>query len=383
MPMRKEPFFRLAYACAALIVTLFAGDTAHAASYGTDFESLIVGDLNGQNGWTSGHGSSICPTYDVAVMPNASGIASFGAKTLRISNAVTCGSFNDQTFSPSLADEAGETVAPVSAFSGGTRQRYFEAQWDFASAVPGSEQPGLSVVASENRGDTGRMTWVQMTDTPSGLQVNFEDYHHDNADFVTVPVVSGLRRDVPHTIKVTTTFVDGPGNDVVRIYVDGALVGTGTTWEDYYREFGGGVPFAVDSVMFRVAGAAAPATSGHGFLIDNFTSYSGAAAPAVAPPQVPSQGKGTMTVVTQVVNDNGGTKMPSDFPLVVGGANAVSGETLSFRAPASVFSITVANTAGYATAFTGDCDVNGQFNLNPGDNRFCVVTEDDISTAPP
>ena len=240
-----------------------------------DFESFATGSVNGQDGWTSGHGSSFCPVYDEGVVSNTYGYPSFGTQSLRISNAIACGSFNDQTFSPSLTDEAGETSASTSTYSGGTRQPFFEAQWDFASTVPGSEQPGLSVVASADRGDPSRMSWLQMTDTPAGLQLNFEDYQHALMDFVTTPIASGLDRTVPHTVKVTLQFVDGPSNDVVKVYLDGALIHTGTTWEDYYRDWAGGIPAPVDSMMFRVAGTAVPSVSGQGFLIDNFSSYSG------------------------------------------------------------------------------------------------------------
>ena len=162
---------------------LFTSQSAFAADPPiTDFENFAAGDVNGQAGWTSGHGSSTCPVYDVAVVPNTYGYPSFGTQSLRISNAITCGSFNDQTFSSSLANEAGETSADVSTFSGGTRQSYFEAQWDFASTVPGSEQPGLSVVASPDRGDPGRMSWLQMVDTPAvGLRTH-SDCHGSRPD---------------------------------------------------------------------------------------------------------------------------------------------------------------------------------------------------------
>ncbi len=110
---------------AAVLGVMFAWSTAFAGGAGvsTDFEAFTTGEVSGQGGWTSGHGSSTCPVYDVAVVPNTYGYSRFGTKSLRISNAVTCGSFSDQTFSPSLADEAGETSADTSAFSGGTRNR--------------------------------------------------------------------------------------------------------------------------------------------------------------------------------------------------------------------------------------------------------------------
>jgi hypothetical protein len=233
----------------------------------TNFESFALGGVNGQGGWTSG-------SFDVAVVSNNYGYPSFGARSLRISNAITSGSFGDQTFSKSLVNEAGETSADTSAYSGGTRQPYFEAQWDFASTVPGSEQPGLSVAASPDRGDGARMSWVQMQDTPSGLQLNFYDYQRSVSNFVLTPIATGLDRTVPHTVKITMQFIDGPSNDIVNVYLDGVFIHTGTSWEDYARDTGG-APNTVDSIMFRVSGTAIPANSGKGFLIDNFSSFSG------------------------------------------------------------------------------------------------------------
>lgn len=219
-----------------------------------------------------------------------------------MSNAVTSGSFGDQTFSKPLAGEAGEPAALNAGMSGGTRQPFFSAEWSFWSTVPGAEQPGLSVVASPDRGDGARMSWIQMADTPAGLAVNFSDYRDAEPygsvgsaavgcgaedDFVFTSVATGLDRSVPHTVKVVMQFLDGPRNDVVQVYVDGALRHTGTSWEDYFRWCegpGGPYPNAtanesrtVDSVLFRTGGAAAPDTRGRGFLIDGLGLASGSA----------------------------------------------------------------------------------------------------------
>jgi hypothetical protein len=120
-----------------------------------------------------------------------------------------------------------------------------------------------------------------MTDTPTGLDVNFYDYQDGavepagtcvNGDnFIFSNVASGLSRTVPHTIKVTMNFVPGAANDVVKVYVDGTLRHTGTSWEDYFRYCEGTSTRTVDSVLFRTGGAAAPLTLGNGFLIDNLT----------------------------------------------------------------------------------------------------------------
>ena len=269
-----------------------------------NFESFTLGNVNGQDGWSK------TGAYDVAVVTNSYGYASFGTKSLRISNAVTSGGFGDQTFAKQLVNEAGETTA-YSVAPSGIRQNTFVAQWDFASTVPGAEQPGLSITASPDRGDGGRMSWIQMTDTPTGLEVNFYDYQDkppygslanpadgrddvgDLDDFYMTNVASGLARNVPHTIRLEMAFVDGPHNDVVKVYVDGVLKHTGTSWEDYFRWMQGpGDPEqtapvhesrTVRTMLFRAGGAAASATLGNGFVIDNFSTSNPAVVPASTP----------------------------------------------------------------------------------------------------
>ena len=154
--------------------------------------------------------------------------------------------------------------------------RHFEAAWTFASTVKDAQQPGLSVVASPDRGDGGRMSWIQMTDEADGLAVNFYDVRGrgNPANFVESFLVHGLNRAVPHTIALSMDFREGPSNDIVRVYVDGRLRHTGTSWENYFRfdseaaGTGNMVPI-VNRILFRTGGVAAPATSGKGFLIDN------------------------------------------------------------------------------------------------------------------
>ena len=283
-----QKFKRLALLAApAAVLTAFAASSALADTVGPiTFEptTYVLGSPHLQDGWSASGSAGIgCAPYDHKIATNSYGYASFGTQSLRMSNAVTSGCFGDQTFSKSLVNEAGETSAVGDGMSGGTRQKQFDAQWDFASTVPGAEQPGLSVVASPDRGDGARMSWIQMKDTPAGLEVNFFDYQSGAVEagcvtgdnFISSNVASGLDRTVPHTIKITMQFVDGPANDIVKVYVDGILKHTGTSWEDYFRECEGNPTRTVDSVLFRTGGTAAPATFGNGFLIDNLTLTSG------------------------------------------------------------------------------------------------------------
>jgi LPXTG-motif cell wall-anchored protein len=100
----------------------------------------------------------------------------------------------------------------------------------------------------------------------------------------------------------------------------------------------------------------------------------------IAAPVSSSSREGTINVVKTVINDNGGTKTIGDFPLFVNGVPVVSGETNTFRAPALAYAITETSDSHYTQTFSGDCDVDGRLNLSPGENKFCIVTNNDIGT---
>ncbi|MFZ2487473.1 MAG: right-handed parallel beta-helix repeat-containing protein [Anaerolineae bacterium] len=275
--MYRHKMARVLVILMAMILFVILAASALADTIGVNFESYTIGNINGQDGW-----SKIGPFDAVVVDATPYGYAYFGSQSLRISNAVTSGSFSDQTFSKPTVNEAGETSAANGGMSGGTRQPVFMASWDFASTVPGAEQPGLAITASPDRGDGARMSWIQMVDTPTGLGVNFYDYDttnggtcNDLVNFEYYSLVNDLDRTIPHSIRVTIQFVDGINNDILKLYVDNVLLHTGTTWEDYFHNCESAPSSrTVDSVLFRSSGTSAPATSGNGFLIDNFTTAS-------------------------------------------------------------------------------------------------------------
>ena len=247
----------------------------------SDFEApgYALGSVDGQNGWgAQGLAIPVNPNLDQEVVTNAGAPPSFGGQSWRFSNAYTTGSFGDQVFSPSAPDEAGEASAEGGGLSGGTRQSQFAAEWDFTSAQPTAEQPGLGITASPDRGDGARMSWVRMEDHADGLAVLFNDYQRNGntacespADFVQTEIASGLDRGTAHHVEVVMDFVAGAANDVVKVYVDGSLAHTGTSWEDYFRDCEGNPTRTVDSLLFRSSGTAQPANAGKGFLIDNLS----------------------------------------------------------------------------------------------------------------
>ena len=87
--------------------------------------------------------------------------------------------------------------------------------------------------------------------------------------------------------------------------------------------------------------------------------------------------KGTITVTTLVINDNGGTKTTADFPLFVNSTPVTSGIATSFLAPANAYTITATADSNYTQTFSGDCDSDGRISLSPGDFKTCTVTMND------
>lgn len=399
---RKRPHRRLLAVVLAFGVALTVATIAGADSRTITFESptYSTGSIQGQDGWGGQNppGVLINPAYDQAVVNNTYGYTSFGGQSFRMSNAVTSGSFGDWPFSPSLTNEAGESLAlngnGVFTFSGGTRQSHFQVQWDFASTTPAAEQPGLQISTAPDRGDGARMSFIKMRDTSAGLAVDFTDYQDRSPygtygspataalgcgpedDFVVTTVASGLDRSRPHTVKLTMDFVDGPRNDVVKVYVDGALRHTGGSWEDYYRwciESGGGTGTAtfdqsrtVDSMIFqaRTIGGTAPATSGYGFLIDNL-SYSSSV-------PIAQKVTGGGTIDDPIFSPTGDLlSLPAIVPsLAGGGAQASFGLSVQSQSPAAPTGNLVYHDHGTgddikATSFTS-------LTLSPSPSTVCV-----------
>ena len=271
----KKILIGLAALSASLL--MLASGTAFADTVGPiSFESptYTIGNINGQDGWTK------TGTYDVAVVANTFSFASFGAQTLRISDAVTSGSFGDQTFAKPLVNSVGETSATNGTFSPGTKQTHFEMQFDIASTQL-AQQPGMHISVSPDRGDGSRMSYLRFEDGSNGINVFFDDVQGTTnpANFVETQIATDLSRSVPHTIKLTMDMFDGASNDVVKVWIDGTLVHTGTSWENYYRYDSEASteqsPRIVKTVLFRESGTATPADAGKGYLIDNLTLTSG------------------------------------------------------------------------------------------------------------
>lgn len=275
---------------------IFAFSTAPALAAGSsvnvNFENppYTTGTINSQDGWSStGAAGSGCAVYDHKVSSSL-GTAGFGSQSLRISNAAVSGCFGDQTFAKPLTNAVGEVNSTDGSFSRGTLQRHFATQFDIASTQPSALQEGLYTSVSPDRGDGSRMSYLRFEDQSNGVHVFFDDVtdpsHVTNADTFNETDIATLNRAVPHTIKLTLDTLDGPDNDVVNVWIDGNLVKTGTSWEDYYRYDSEASaeqsPRIVKTVLFRTGGGpsdARPGLVGKGFLFDNLSLSSGAIPP--------------------------------------------------------------------------------------------------------
>jgi hypothetical protein len=272
----------------ALVAGLLPSVASRADTIGTNFDAYASGSIHGQDGWSSSGAAPALPGYDheVTEVPRPL-IPEYGAKSLRVSNDVVSQSFSDHTFSKSVANEAGEVDAANAGFSGGIRLGHFEAEWDFTSVLA-SYEPGLKMDFSPDRGDGARMSLVSLADTIPGLTLTFTDYQSgrfapgcSDLNFVTTnlgsPTVIILDRfPVVHTLRITMDLLPGPSNDVVKVFVNGELVHTGTSWEDYFRQCEpGATSRTVDSILFRTGGVEGVddclECSEGGFFIDNLT----------------------------------------------------------------------------------------------------------------
>jgi hypothetical protein len=257
------PFFM---ACAAS--TLLAAPALAASANLETFSGYTDGNINGQGGWSN------TGNYDANVKTLGG-----GNKVLQLSNSKTSGSFGDMPIAPLLSESAGES-------STGAPNNHFVTSFDFRDAVDYG-QTGLYVDLSPDDGTGGRQAYIGISDDgTSGLKILAYDYNpgtmlFDEHDLITLPYSLDW-----HNIMIDMTFLDGPTNDIVKYFVDGTLLATLNSWEQFYIDDSGQAalhPNGVDvrTNLFRMNGGpfgAQPQLAGYGILVDNL-SYSASVVP--------------------------------------------------------------------------------------------------------
>ena len=94
-------------------------------------------------------------------------------------------------------------------------------------------------------------------------------------------LVSGVDPTTAHTLQMRLTYVDGPNNDVIQVFLDGQLIGTTTTFENFRDALNPGNHIAnatanlTDRVFFRPSANGAPQDGpggqNQGFYFDKVT----------------------------------------------------------------------------------------------------------------
>lgn len=89
----------------------------------------------------------------------------------------------------------------------------------------------------------------------------------------------------------------------------------------------------------------------------------------------------TITVIKEIINNNGGNNDVPDFQLFVDNGTVSTPVTSNVATQVSAGSYTVGESgiSGYEASFSGDCNASGELVLAPGESKTCTITNDDIS----
>ncbi len=196
-----------------------------------------------QQAWFIPRHAQATPPDEEVVDLSGSAISADAAhgKVWRISQGTEMGSLGGAPQSPHAGFTAGETGALDDAGRGPVDSNRFTASFDFKSAT-GTAQPGLLMSVTGASFDQ-RQGFMYIGDDGSGFDLTFYDTVGDSFNGTDLDL--NLSYSDWHHIDLEILFNDGfasgtfgdtnaEGNDVVNLYVDNALVHTGTTWESYY-----------------------------------------------------------------------------------------------------------------------------------------------------
>ena len=84
----------------------------------------------------------------------------------------------------------------------------------------------------------------------------------------------------------------------------------------------------------------------------------------------------TITLIKNVINNNGGTLGPNDFGLNISGTAVNSGDALVV-APGTYVADEVENGNYTASSWSGDCAADGTVTVSAGEHAVCEITNDD------
>ncbi|MCW5733123.1 MAG: hypothetical protein KIS73_03320 [Enhydrobacter sp.] len=262
---------------------------------GTDtqtFDDMTTGPIaNGENGW-----KDVGPADDQAIVEVE------GNQVWRISSDPASGDFGGP-YTPALSVTAGE---PQTSADGDFHSIKFRVK-------PVSETPDDSRIEVDfaNAAGTDRNNFMVIESTGAGIRIAVNEPKLDgnwtNNTFTAftgnVELASGVDPTSWHDIELRLTYVDGADNDVIQVYLDGALIGTTTTFENYRDAIGGTHSDNAEAnqtsrIIFRGSNAGQPVDGAggqnQGFYFDDVTST------------VANNASGTGNALNNVISGNSG-----------------------------------------------------------------------------
>lgn len=221
---------------------------------------VIDTSIDNQQGWT------VPAAFNEKILDVGSEAHS-GKGVWFIANTIVSGAFGNQPRSPDFTKTSGEST--VRSTGGGDSM---EMQYYFKSVATVADGSSYTTSFSPTGGD--RHDYLRLennTDANGGLRI----FAYDGAGLTPHTVVENITRGVWHHLKVVNTNPDGGGNDIVQVYLDGVLVSTHTTWEDW-RTALPAATLAVSRIMFRLTIATTDVDASltgpaQGFYIDDFS----------------------------------------------------------------------------------------------------------------
>ena len=282
--MNKKSFIILGVFIAVTGVTAFMFNNCSSSGGGSTpppnppgplgFRFTMNASINGQDGWFADPSAN----FNEKVM-NMGATAHTGVGVWFINNTVTSSAFGNQPQSPAFTKASGEST--VRSLGGGDSM--VTSFW--IRTVSGSAD-GTSFTLSFSPTAADRHNYLRII---NDLDANggFRIFAIDGVNLNQVhSVATNIARGLWQEIKVINTNLDGPSNDIVDVYINGVLVHSHTTWEDWRRALPA-TTLAVTRIMFRMSIQATtddPSfTLPQGFYIDDFrqTSFD-SSNPAVA-----------------------------------------------------------------------------------------------------
>ena len=85
-----------------------------------------------------------------------------------------------------------------------------------------------------------------------------------------------------------------------------------------------------------------------------------------------------LKLIKTVTNDNGGTKQVADFPLFINGSPVTSGNWNEVVANVEYTATETSDPDYAASTWSGDCTADGKITLQPGNEKICYITNNDI-----